>query len=811
MKLLSKNLKNLVSKDLMDHYHMVMEFIFQQMQEGNLDVAEELVDKLEKEFAFDPEIYTTKSSILFERGKIDLAIETLKKGYIFCNDNFDLLYNLAYIYLNIGDEKCFKKLYNEIIQNIKLTSEQSTLLNDLVDIYGENVDEIYIEKMIYLTEDMSLYSESLLMLMSDYLSIEVLNINDITRTELAEAMVKTDRILLNCDVEYLFKITSVPIIKEKKLMMVYDDISMSKLECNKLNYQYENEIMWGNISDIIIPSEVSKEVLVRTIKNIEYLTDIHIIPLIECNKFIKYSKKEVKDIFIYGNLEKNEFFITSFLYSYKRLKDNYNIHVVTYYENNKIKKSLEMIANKLGIGDRLSFTLINNENSEFLLESMDFLISTDIEMALDSFVIEFLKLGKGILIRDFLNDKTCFDSKFLWSTIDDVVNTINDMNFTDEDYNIFFKNISRAKEESKEMIKMLSEKKEKGIIEKMVFASIHSSYDTEKVNDLTILIPSFNRLDILYDDLKNNYKLGKTNKIIADDGTKEDKKLEIISKEKDVYNIQKVYKNKVNLGIAENLRELTKKVTTTYCSYMGDDDAQFIKSQDTIEKYYKDLDEDYIMLHPKNFYAISKSNTLSDYYVNYEDNIDMSCRGALKKYFLLNKFSYGMVGICKTKDYLDSLSEKYFSRMSDDVVTLSRLYSKNLDKKVKIVSDWVYIKRIEGDNTSIDLDEERCLQSFIAHIVAGYHCLINEIVCLEEFFQAMERFCENMKNKYNFEYDVYNDLISYVNKEVTITQLVNNYKNLGLMDKKICIKDLPKEFVILPDVYIRIKNGGYSK
>jgi len=812
MKFGNDTFKKLFSKDLVDKYNDIIAFITEQVNNNNLEVAEQILNELEKEVIINPEIFSIKSSILFQKGEIDLAIEVLKEGYILFNDNFDLLYNLTYLFLVKGNEDSSQKYLREIYENIILSQEQSNLLNEVISLYEKSIDNVKMNKMVYLTDKINCYSKSLLKLLSEHLSIKVLYVKDAKKEEMAEVLVSSEYIFINCDLEYLFKINSLPLLKERKVVVVYDEVSMSKLDDKFLSEDLEDAIRWENVSAIIVPSVASREILISSIKNVKHLTDIYVIPITKSNIKVNYERKEIKNIGLYGDLSKNEFIITSILYNYLKLNNNYDIKIISTCGNKEKISYLQSIANDLGIQDKLSFVILRDRSRQDIIDNIDLLISTNIEQALDSFVYEFITCGKAVLLRDFLNNREVFNSNLLWKTVDEIINKINNYsNFVEDDYNHLMENISENCNENIVKIERILNKNERNLIEKRALAILNGSYDTNKIEELTILIPSFNRLDILYDDLTKKYKLGNTRKIIADDGTKEDEKLHSISKEKDLYAVDMAYKNKMNLGIAGNLKEMTKKVKTKYCCYMGDDDAQFVKCSENIVKSYNLLDKDYIMLHPKSFFTVSNCFDYPDYGFNYEGNDDMSCEDALRNYFLLKRFIFGMIGICKTEEYLNSLSDNYFSRMSDDVVTLSRLYSQNLTKKIKVVDDWVYIKRIHGNNTSIDLDDERCLQSFIAHAVAGYHCLINNLVSVSEFDNTMKMFyIDCLIGEYKFEYNIYEDFDYYVNKKVSIEKWLEHCKNIGLINDKICIKDLPKELIELPNIYMKLKEDNHS-
>ncbi|MFW5891249.1 MAG: methyltransferase domain-containing protein, partial [bacterium] len=85
------------------------------INQGEIQEAKNLITEYAKSFDKDIEIYSMESIILIMKKKFKQAEQLLKEAIGKYNDNFDLKYNLAFVYENIEEYQKAYKIYNEII------------------------------------------------------------------------------------------------------------------------------------------------------------------------------------------------------------------------------------------------------------------------------------------------------------------------------------------------------------------------------------------------------------------------------------------------------------------------------------------------------------------------------------------------------------------------------------------------------------------------------------------------------------------------------------------------------------------------
>lgn len=127
---LEKNLSNhrtnqLDNTDFDKYKSGVKENIKTLVESGMLKEAKEAIEEYEKIVKDDIDIYSIKGVIAIMEGYMDEAEKVLKEGLDIDGTNFDLLYNLAYLYQSNGLNELAIECYKKALQNAKKESNEN--------------------------------------------------------------------------------------------------------------------------------------------------------------------------------------------------------------------------------------------------------------------------------------------------------------------------------------------------------------------------------------------------------------------------------------------------------------------------------------------------------------------------------------------------------------------------------------------------------------------------------------------------------------------------------------------------------------
>lgn len=87
------------------------------IEKGLLEDTKKAIQEYERFVADDVDMYSMKGVIAIMEGNMDEAEEILKRGLIIYSENFDLDYNLGYLYQSIGKEELARDYYKKALKN----------------------------------------------------------------------------------------------------------------------------------------------------------------------------------------------------------------------------------------------------------------------------------------------------------------------------------------------------------------------------------------------------------------------------------------------------------------------------------------------------------------------------------------------------------------------------------------------------------------------------------------------------------------------------------------------------------------------
>lgn len=184
----------------MDEYKVKFkENIEQLIESGMIEEAEKLIDEYDSIFNQEPMTFSLRGIISTIKGDKNLAISYFQKGLEIDNENFDLLFNLGYVYKNIDDMSKAIEYFTKAIQiaeTIELEDEAYSMLIGLgldktkeeiknrllkeIDNENENINDMDILKQEFKKNIETLLSQGLIIEAKELLSeYEKISSNDI--------------------------------------------------------------------------------------------------------------------------------------------------------------------------------------------------------------------------------------------------------------------------------------------------------------------------------------------------------------------------------------------------------------------------------------------------------------------------------------------------------------------------------------------------------------------------------------------------------------------------------------------------------
>lgn len=741
----------------------------------------------------------------------------------------EYIYNDLFTFIKIIDDKNYdSEEYREFIkENYSLEKQMKEIKNVLDTLEKVNPNKLsleyliskYIEFVPYTYEDIDKYNFD----NSDIRIGKIENIN--SSLNLIEFIVKNKEgkqlLLQNIWYNTINKETIFPeyILKSKNKVKV-------KLLIDKIfsyNLRYNNHIA-GFINDNEILKDIKENQLAYTwergIPGTQFMPALGYLKIIEryvfASKFIKSTDEvlEAASGFGYGAAYFSK--LCSKVYALDLAKENIEFGKSTYSTNN-----VEWI-----YGDVTKLPFKDNKFNVYTsFETLEYLPLDKIDKYFEEAIRVLKKDGCMILstpnreTRKHINNpfhikeynfyeldsilKKYFENIIYYSVIDykveegfneNAVNIVAVCSNSDIDS----KNYVKKNSNNKNNIIKISEKNYLENAFKIVERIYSKSFmvnSNENIEEVTFIIPTFNRADMLYEDIKYGLKFGNVSKIIVDDGSDKSNKIVLnnILKQKNELNIKKVLISTENRGVAFARKKGLNHVNTKLVAFLDDDDCLIsLDNNYEIKKYIKKVYKGTFLMIPRYVFNLYEDGKIN---IGYDRKIfdGMLAEDVLKIFATTGEISAFSAGaIYDTKELRKNASEDFF-KVGEDHVMLSRILANNIGKKVKVTESYFYVRRCNFKTLSGNINKEKMFIHLISLLVSSCHCLVNNIINKQTFFDAFKERVGLLQNIYGFGKEIGNILEKYLNKDINSKALIQETINNGILDN-LKYEDLPKEF-----------------
>ena len=135
-----------MNEEMLNLQKQIKENITSLVNAGKIDAAKPLISEYESIIQNDVEIYSIKAVIAIMGNRLQDAENLLKRGLIIDSNNFDLNYNLAYVYSTMQDYNQAFKYYKKSAELCKDENIKSEINDSIESILKDHKKEIKEER-----------------------------------------------------------------------------------------------------------------------------------------------------------------------------------------------------------------------------------------------------------------------------------------------------------------------------------------------------------------------------------------------------------------------------------------------------------------------------------------------------------------------------------------------------------------------------------------------------------------------------------------------------------------------------------------
>lgn len=560
--------------------------------------------------------------------------------------------------------------------------------------------------------------------------------------------------------------------------------------------KYPKMVSWNEVDKVVFVSEHIQDVFLKKVK-IEQDKCCVIYNGINMDKF-QYQKREKGYNLAwigYLNLRKNPMLLLQFFNELVKADSRYQLHFAGDFQEEILFYYLNDMVKRLNLENNIHFYgHIPNERISEWLRDKHYIVSSSIAEGHPVGIMEAMTSGLKPAIHYFPGAEEYYEKEYIYYDLDGFKKIFLEETYESKEYSKFIqdkfsfvqqmtliKNILIKVIKKKQIILKkeifnsdVSDEKSKFAFEK-VLERLKNPIMLSQVNDLTVLIPTYNRTEILLEDLEKGLKLGAVPKLIVDDCSQELhlKKLNAI---KGKFGVDKVFMHTHNQGLAITMKTGMNMVETSKLISLDDDDMLLCLNE---EKFKDDIDDiakqEILMVIPRYIINVDGNGNFSMGYDRIQFNNSTGYE-MLKFISMTGELLALNAGACyKINLVRNTCAEKIF-RVGDDFVRLARLFAENPGRKIKLSENYIYIRRISLSSLSRKMNNEKISIHLYSLLVAWYYMLQLKIATVEEMIGVIKKRGELLQKIYGYGNDIADAVLCYLSGDLKKNEL---YKIIG--------------------------------
>ena len=568
------------------------------INDKKFDEAETLICEYKKMVPDDIEIYSMEGIIFMTQGKLNEAEEILKHGLDIDSCNFDLSYNLAYVY---GEQKKYDdslKYYEQALKNCSdenIKKEIEVVISKL-----ENEHDAKVKKskgrIIFFDKGDDKFIWGIINELSQ--KYETKHIRVTNYHQIDEGMQWADICWFEwCD-ELVIYGSKLPIAKEKKIIC--------RLHRYEAFTNYIYNVNWNSVDKVIFVAKHIRDIVINKIKL--PINKCEVIPNgINLNKFKYYEHKKGFNLAWIGylNLRKNPMLVLQCFYELVKMDKRYQLYFAGSFQDESLHYYVKDIVKKLNLESNVHFDgFIDNDKMSEWLKNKNYIVTGSIAEGHPVGVMEAMASGLKPIIHYFPGVECFYPNKYIYLNKSDFIKMITENDYNSEEYKAFIENNYSLKKQLTGIRNLLSD-----LFENEKSLTLAHMADDHGLT-ISYAVPIYNGECYIRRAVNSILKQKiKPYEIILLDDNSNDNSYEILKKYKKNYPMIKILRNKSNLGEIGSTNKLFKISKGNFIKILHQDDFLYEDYSEVIFRI-NNIDEFSFIINDFDF--IEKNNKTTD-------------------------------------------------------------------------------------------------------------------------------------------------------------------------------------------------------
>ncbi|SEO70880.1 glycosyltransferase [Propionispora vibrioides] len=420
----------MMSDEIKDMRAQIKNNIVQLIDKKEYGKADQLFNQYIAIVQDDCEIYGVQATSLLTRDMIDDAKRLIETGLFVDKNNFDLLYQLGYIYEMEKSQELSWQFYlkaKDAASNHMQKKLVEKVLRRLQPITEISIDKNAVNKRkiaFFVKTGMDSFLGNIVVGLSSDYEVKKVVVTNFKQIEIE---------MLEADICW-FEWCDELIIFASKLLLAKERKIICRLHSYEAFTDLPQQVDWNTVNTLICDVAHIRDVV---IKNIDIdQNKIVLIPVgVDTEQFVFRERKRGFNIAYIGyiNYKKGPMLLIHFIHALVQKDPRYKLHICGEFQDQRYILYFQQMIREMKLENNISYTGRVKDVNEWL-EDKDYILSTSLLEGQHLTVMEGMCKGIKPIIHNFVGAKQVYNEQYVWNTLDEAVKMVRTASYKSEEY-----------------------------------------------------------------------------------------------------------------------------------------------------------------------------------------------------------------------------------------------------------------------------------------------------------------------------------------------------------------------------------------
>lgn len=372
------------------------------------------------------ELYIFKAVFSMKSGNLELAKVLLLEALELNDEDFDVIYNLGFIYEILEDKENSIIYYEKAYRIAKDNLIKEQIKNKLIE-FG--LDTSKKKLVFFVKEGMDAFLGDILTYLSKIYLVKKQIVK--SREDIEEGMKWADVCWFEwCD-ELIVFASNMNLAKNKKILC--------RMHRYEVFTEYPYKVNWNNIDCLMVVAEHLIDILKTKIMDLNKKVKISILKNgVNLDKFEYKERTKGFNIAYVGYIHerKNPVLMLQIIKKLTQINPKHKLYIAGKFQDSLIKLYWDYQIKMMKLENNVFFEGWQTDINSWL-QDKNYILSTSIHESFGYGIAEAMARGIKPIIHDFISARDIWDEKYLFSTVDEAIEDIMEEKYDSIEYRNF--------------------------------------------------------------------------------------------------------------------------------------------------------------------------------------------------------------------------------------------------------------------------------------------------------------------------------------------------------------------------------------